>query len=397
MVFSTSTSTITTRASASTSMYPAATTAPAPGPPRSIDLASQVDPATHDRRIVEMIHMKIEYGVFDYLLDTIVLTVASAMIGPTARVALQLKGLRLTTAVRALIEFGGITMPAILATLVYLERVRPHLQIDVEDWVCERIAIGALVTAQKYIVDHHIGASRWASASAMFTKADINRMEREFLALLNFEMRINEEDLLAHYDGLRRAVRRCADSTPPNGTVFTRREIKEHHYTMHSHIHTPVAEPPFDPTAPCYLPDLQYPDSPSSNDSSPPVITPPDAHPYRGAKRYSHSHSREHSYTSNPYVAAQPYPTPRERGLLQHDRQMEARARWYAAAPTPRSTRPSPYGPRTSSPRFEPFSPPTARYERPQHEHTVGSRESRSPWRRHKLADHDPLGFYKQR
>lgn len=169
MVFSTSTSTITTRASASASMYPAATTAPAAGPPRSIDLASQVDPATHDRRIVEMIHMKIEYGVFgmsapllacgaaesylqwraDYLLDTIVLTVASAMIGPTARVALQLKGLRLTTAVRALIEFGGITMPAILATLVYLERVRPHLQIDVEDWVCERIAIGALVTAQK--------------------------------------------------------------------------------------------------------------------------------------------------------------------------------------------------------------------------------------------------------
>jgi hypothetical protein len=40
-------------------------------------------------------------------------------------------------------------MPILLVALVYLTRAKPHLHIETEDWACERVFLGALMTASK--------------------------------------------------------------------------------------------------------------------------------------------------------------------------------------------------------------------------------------------------------
>ena len=50
---------------------------------------------------------------------------------------------------RTVIERAGVQMPVLLGTLVYLDRARPHLQLSLEEWACERVFLGALICANK--------------------------------------------------------------------------------------------------------------------------------------------------------------------------------------------------------------------------------------------------------
>lgn len=47
------------------------------------------------------------------------------------------------------IRKSRVSLPVILVALVYIERARPHLFIELEQWACERIFLGALVVATK--------------------------------------------------------------------------------------------------------------------------------------------------------------------------------------------------------------------------------------------------------
>lgn len=49
----------------------------------------------------------------------------------------------------SVIQKSQVTLPIILVALVYIERSRPHLFIELEQWACERIFLGALVVASK--------------------------------------------------------------------------------------------------------------------------------------------------------------------------------------------------------------------------------------------------------
>jgi hypothetical protein len=42
-----------------------------------------------------------------------------------------------------------VELPVVLATLVYLNRAKPHLHIALEEWANERVFLGALITASK--------------------------------------------------------------------------------------------------------------------------------------------------------------------------------------------------------------------------------------------------------
>jgi hypothetical protein len=58
------------------------------------------------------------------------------------------------------VDRAGIKMPGLLGTLVYIERAKPHLQLSLEEWACERVFLGALICSNKvcYIVlnDRHV-------------------------------------------------------------------------------------------------------------------------------------------------------------------------------------------------------------------------------------------------
>ncbi len=42
-----------------------------------------------------------------------------------------------------------VKVPVLLVALVYIDRARPHLQIALEQWACERVFMGALILANK--------------------------------------------------------------------------------------------------------------------------------------------------------------------------------------------------------------------------------------------------------
>ncbi|KAI0829297.1 hypothetical protein BC628DRAFT_1417053 [Trametes gibbosa] len=368
----------------STKMYPttyvtSSTAAPTPDP------ASRVDPRTHHPRVAEMVRTPFSYGVIDYFLNAVILTVASALIGPTDRVAFGLKTARTSEIITSFVRRGGFSVPDILVALVYLDRVRPHLEVDSADWVCERLGIGALITACKYANDALPGKPQfWAAASIQFGIADINRIEREFLALLSFDMRITNEDLLPHADGLSREAKKAGEARRP----YMKVERAEYHYPIH-----PLRTPPLYIRSPepatqwsrgSDLPELMYPDSPSS-DSTPPVITPPGA----CAAPCDSSGTPQSKWTMpafNPIPALQELfdqqsPVDREgpaiphayahatrlhtlnaaRTPLEHERVL-ACARWYTATDTRAHYSYPPRGGSSPLPRFAPFSPPAARY-----------------------------------
>jgi len=51
------------------------------------------------------------------------------------------------------IQKSQVALPVILVALVYIERSRPHLFVELEQWACERIFLGALVVASKVSLD----------------------------------------------------------------------------------------------------------------------------------------------------------------------------------------------------------------------------------------------------
>lgn len=93
-------------------------------------------------------------GYPEYIVDTVVDTVDYAM----GRASTSSRGrtlsrhpehARFTNFVSDVIRKAEIKVPALLVTLVYINRAKPHIQIALEQWACERVFLGALILANK--------------------------------------------------------------------------------------------------------------------------------------------------------------------------------------------------------------------------------------------------------
>ncbi|KAF9791144.1 hypothetical protein BJ322DRAFT_988634, partial [Thelephora terrestris] len=91
-----------------------------------------------------------------------------------------------------------VSIAVVLVALVYIKRAKPHLRITTERWACERIFVGALVLAGKYLNDKMMKNVIWARCSGIFEHRDIGRMEREMLSILDWDLSVHEEEMLAH-------------------------------------------------------------------------------------------------------------------------------------------------------------------------------------------------------
>lgn len=56
---------------------------------------------------------------------------------------------KFTTFVENVLTRAEVTMSTLLATLVYIDRSKPHLHIGLEQWALERVFLGALIVASK--------------------------------------------------------------------------------------------------------------------------------------------------------------------------------------------------------------------------------------------------------
>ncbi|KAJ7743584.1 hypothetical protein B0H16DRAFT_1693433 [Mycena metata] len=93
-------------------------------------------------------------------------------------------------------------LAAVLTSLCYISRVRSNLCIPRNEYAFERVFLGALIVASKYINDRTLKNAHWAMCTCVFSTYDIGKMEREFLMVLDWELGVSEADLLAHHAGL---------------------------------------------------------------------------------------------------------------------------------------------------------------------------------------------------
>ena len=184
---------------------------------------------------------------------------------------------KFTTFVSNVLTRAEVTLPTLLVSLVYINRAKPHLQIALEEWACERVFLGAIMVASKvhyrpshvtnpdspflsqFSNDSTLKNVHWALCTGVFGKRDVGRIEREFLDVLDFDLSITEDDILNHHDGLSSVAlpshdfRRLADYTPSHPHTHA-------HYPRSHHAHCPD----LDPSSP----------QSSSSGSSPAPLTP---------------------------------------------------------------------------------------------------------------------------
>ncbi|TFK23444.1 hypothetical protein FA15DRAFT_670463 [Coprinopsis marcescibilis] len=113
---------------------------------------------------------------------------------------------KFTTFATTVITRAEITTPTLLLALVYINRARPYLHIALEEWALERVFLGALIVASKYANDSTLKNVHWALCTGVFGKRDVGRIEREFLGVLEWELGVSENEVLALWAGLEWAV-----------------------------------------------------------------------------------------------------------------------------------------------------------------------------------------------
>jgi len=184
---------------------------------------------------------------------------------------------KFATFVTNVISRAEVTMPTVLGTLVYIDRAKPHLHIALEEWAHERVFLGALICASKYLNDSTLKNVHWALCTGVFGKRDVGRIEREFLDVLDFELGVAEHDFLSHHEGLIAATRISSPSSRPSRT-FVRPHSRSRALTQ-THKQLPV--PPLEPSSPesSLSPASASPQTPCTSASSSPLRTPEDNNP----------------------------------------------------------------------------------------------------------------------
>ncbi|KAL1740586.1 hypothetical protein HDZ31DRAFT_67800 [Schizophyllum fasciatum] len=174
---------------------------------RNIHHLSLVDPALHHPAIADVLKVPVNRAVIDYIVDVTVDTVDFALgrssalkRGRSSR--RDQKRVAFTDLIARVIARAEVPITVVLVLLAYIDKCKPHLRVASDAYVHERIFLGALIVAAKYLNDCSPKNGHWARYTAEFSKADICLIEREFLAVLDFELGFREDDLLLHCDAL---------------------------------------------------------------------------------------------------------------------------------------------------------------------------------------------------
>lgn len=111
--------------------------------------------------------------------------------------------------VTSLAQRSRVQVPILMTSLVYLSRLQSCLRPDLKGMECttHRIFLAALILAAKNLNDSTYYNKDWARYSAVsgygdfgFSITEVNNMERQFLSLLKWDLRINPEDLYYHFE-----------------------------------------------------------------------------------------------------------------------------------------------------------------------------------------------------
>ncbi|KAI8952976.1 hypothetical protein F4801DRAFT_588592 [Xylaria longipes] len=109
-----------------------------------------------------------------------------------------------------LVVSSNVQVPTLMSTLVYLTKLKSRLQPMAKGLRCttHRIFLAALILSAKYLNDSSPKNKHWANYSNIhcdgysfgFSRTEVNLMEKQLLFLLDWDLRITEEDLYRELD-----------------------------------------------------------------------------------------------------------------------------------------------------------------------------------------------------
>ncbi|KAF7341097.1 Cyclin N-terminal domain-containing protein [Mycena venus] len=154
----------------------------------SMHPASLVDPATHAPALMQLLDIKLDRHVIDYVVDCVSETVDYAM-GRSSSLTFRTQS-PLPPQIRLLHQHRPLPCQSHPRHPPCLSRLHPPRPAPTSPSPSRSGPSSASFSAPS------------SSHPSLFGKRDVGRMEREFLDVLDWELGVQEADLLAHHEGL---------------------------------------------------------------------------------------------------------------------------------------------------------------------------------------------------
>lgn len=138
--------------------------------------------------------------------------------------------------ISTLVVSSNVQVPTLMSTLVYLNRLKARLQPMAKGLRCttHRIFLASLILAAKYLNDSSPKNKHWANYSVIntdaysfgFSRTEVNLMEKQLLFLLDWDLRITEDDLYRELDFFLAPIRADIDDRQARRNAKRQAELR---------------------------------------------------------------------------------------------------------------------------------------------------------------------------